>query len=112
MWWRRGRLQLHATEIWEAAGRPAVGQRPGEGEVIAQGADGEPVVRYSAIGPYIGVTGDLEGLSNWAGQGVGLVDRIQPAAEIVKELAEDAVRVLRKANDLIQGSASYKPAKD
>lgn len=102
-WDASGRALRNSTiEMWEAAGRPESGQRPGEGEVIAQGADGEPVIRYSAIGPYAGVTGDLEGLSNWAGQGVGLVDRIQPAADIVKELAEDAVRVLRKANDLIQ----------
>ena len=102
-WDAAGRSLRNSTiEIWEAAGRPAAGQRPGEGEVIAQGADGEPVVRYAAIAPYTGVTGDLEALSNWVGQGVGLVDRIQPAAEIVKELSEDAVRVLRKAGDLIQ----------
>ena len=60
------------------------------------------MVRYAAIAPYTGVMGDLEALSNWVGQGVGLVDRIQPAAEIVKELSEDTVRVLRKAGDLIQ----------
>ena len=96
-------LRNSTIEIWEAAGRPAVGQRPGEGEVIAKGADGEPVVRYSAIGPYTGVVGDLEGLSNWAGQGVGLVSRVQPAAEIVRELAEDAVKVLGRASILIQG---------
>ena len=34
-----------------------MGQGPGEGEVIAKGADEEPVVRYSAIGPYTGVVG-------------------------------------------------------
>ncbi len=95
-------LRNSTIEIWEAAGRPAVGQRPGEGEVIAKGADGEPVVRYSAIGPYTGVVGDLEGLSNWAGQGVGLVSRIQPAAAIVRELTEDAVKVLGRASILIQ----------
>ena len=48
------------------------------------------------------MTGDLEGLSNWAGQGVGLVNRIQPAADIVKKIAEKAVQVMRKANDLIR----------
>jgi len=102
-WGAAGRALRNSTiESWEAAGRPGDGHRPGEGEVIAQGEDGAQLVRYSAIAPYAGVTGDLEGLSNWAGQGVGLVDRIQPAAEIVKELTEDAVRVLRKANDLIQ----------
>jgi len=60
------------------------------------------VERYSAIAPYTDVTGDLEGLSNWAGQGVGLVNRIQPAADIVKKIAEEAVQVMRKANDLIR----------
>ena len=102
-WDAAGRALRNSTiEMWEARGRPGDGQRPGEGEIIAQGTDGAPIVRYASIGPYTGVTGDLEGLSNWAGQGVGLVNRIQPAAEIVKELAEDAVRVLRKADQLIR----------
>jgi len=30
------------------------------------------------------------------------VNRIQPAADIVKEIAEETVAVMRKANDLIQ----------
>ena len=46
------------------AGRPKSGLRSGEGEVIAKGANGEPVERYSAIAPYTEVTGDLEGLPN------------------------------------------------
>ena len=48
------------------------------------------------------MTGDLEGLSNWAGQGVGLVNRTQAATDIVKEIAEEAVQVMRKANDRIR----------
>ena len=32
------------------------------------GANGEPLDRYSTIGPYPGVTGDLEGLLNWVEQ--------------------------------------------
>jgi len=101
-WDANGRALLNSTtEMWEAAGRPALGERPGEGETIGHGADGEPIERYSAIGPYEGVTGDLEAMSNWAGQGVGLVNRVQPAGDIVQELSEDAVRVLRKANSLI-----------
>ncbi len=102
-WDAAGRALRNSTvENWEAAGSPEVGQRPGEGEVIAIGVDGEPVERYSAIGPYTGVTGDLEALSNWAGQSVGLVKRIQPAAEIVREIAEEAVQVLRRASALIE----------
>ena len=94
-------LRNSTVEQWEASGSPEVGHRPGEGEVIALGTNGEPVERYSAIGPYSGVTGDLEGLPNWAGQGVGLISRIMPAADIVKEITEDAVRVLENARTLI-----------
>ncbi|MCH7737632.1 MAG: nitronate monooxygenase [Chloroflexi bacterium] len=94
-------LRNSTIEKWEAAGSPEVGQRPGEGEVIAKGADGEPVERYSSIAPYSGVTGDLEGLSNWAGQGVGLIKRVQPAADIVREITEEAIAVLKKARTLI-----------
>ena len=102
-WDATGRTLRNSTiEVWEAAGQPATGQRPGEGEIIATGVDGAPVERYSAIGPYSGVTGDLEGLSNWAGQGVGLINRVQPAAEIVREIADEAVRVMRKASELIR----------
>lgn len=96
-----GRTLRNSTiDRWEAAGRPPSGQRPGEGEVIAE-RDGRPVVRYSA-GLFTGITGDLEAVGAWAGQGVGLVKRIQPAAEIVRELAEEAVRVLRDCAALVQ----------
>ena len=47
------------------------------------------------------MTGDLEALPNWAGQGVGLISRVMPAADIVKEITEDAVRVLKNAETLI-----------
>ena len=53
------------------------------------------------IGPYTDVTGDLEGLLNWAGQGVGLIKNILPAADIVKKITEDAVRVLENARTFI-----------
>jgi NAD(P)H-dependent flavin oxidoreductase YrpB (nitropropane dioxygenase family) len=32
----------------------------------------------------------------YAGQGVGLIDRILPASEVVRELAEGARRILRE----------------
>ncbi len=81
---------------WEAAGRPPVGQRPGEGEVIGQSAEGRPVPRYRWLTPTVGSTGNIEAMSLGAGQGVGLVTRSQPAADIVREVAEDAVRVFRR----------------
>ena len=47
------------------------------------------------------MTGDLERLPNWAGQGVGLVSRTLPTADIVKEITDDAVRLLENARTLI-----------
>ena len=74
------------AERWEAAGRPAPGSRPGEGEVIAHFASSEPILRYSPAPPMVGTTGEIEALSLWAGQSVALARRPQPAAEIVAEL--------------------------
>jgi nitronate monooxygenase len=74
------------AERWEAAGRPAPGSRPGEGEVIAHFASGEPILRYSPAPPMVGTTGEIEPLSLWAGQSVALAKQPQPAAEIVAEL--------------------------
>jgi len=74
------------AELWEAAGRPAPGSRPREGEVIAHFASGEPIVRYEPAPPMVGTTGEIEALSLWAGQSVALAKRTQPAAQIVAEL--------------------------
>jgi nitronate monooxygenase len=74
------------AERWEAAGRPAPGSRPGEGDVIAHFASGDPILRYSPAPPMLGTTGEIEALSLWAGQSVALANQRQPAAEIVAEL--------------------------
>ena len=74
------------AESWEAAGRPPPGSRPGEGEVIANFASGEPIVRYSPAPPLVGTTGEIEALSLWAGQSVALAKQPQAAAEIVADL--------------------------
>ncbi len=54
--------------------------------MIAHFADGEAIVRYETAAPMVGTTGDVEALSLWAGQSVGLARQPQPAAEIVAEL--------------------------
>ena len=73
------------AEMWEQAGRPALGGRPREG-VIARFASGEAILRYSPAPPLVGTTGEIEALSLWAGQSVALAKQTQPAAEIVAEL--------------------------
>jgi nitronate monooxygenase len=79
-------LDNSTAEAWEAAGRPAPGGRPGEGDVIAHFASGEAIVRYEPAAPMVGTTGDIEAVSLWAGQSVALARKPQPAAEIVAEL--------------------------
>jgi len=79
-------LRNSTAAAWEAAGRPPPGRRPGDGDVIARFATGEPIVRYEPAPPMVGTTGEIEALSLWAGQGVALATEQQPAADIVEEL--------------------------
>ena len=65
-------LHNSTAERWEAAGRPAPGSRPGEGEVIAHLASDDAILRYSPAPPMVGTTGEIEALSLWAGQSVAL----------------------------------------
>src|SRR5579864_6660313 len=83
-------LRNATVEAWEAAGRPSSGQRPGEGETVATTPWGAAMVRYASATPMAGAEGDIDALSLWAGQGVSQVGRIQPAAEIVREIMAEA----------------------
>jgi NAD(P)H-dependent flavin oxidoreductase YrpB (nitropropane dioxygenase family) len=74
------------AEVWETAGRPPPGSRPGEGDVIAHFPSGEAILRYEPGAPLVGTTGDIEALSLWAGQSVALARKPQSAADIVAEL--------------------------
>lgn len=81
---------------WEAAGRPESGNRPGEGDVVALSKSIGQIVRYRCLTPGQDTEGDIESLSLWAGQGVGLVKKLQPAAEIVHEVHDEASAILRR----------------
>jgi len=87
-------LRNTTWESWRAAGEPAPGMRPGEGETVATDELGFPVERYSNSCPVAGANGDVEAMALYAGQGVGLVQRIQPAAAIVREIAADAAAAI------------------
>ncbi|MDQ4038722.1 MAG: nitronate monooxygenase [Actinomycetota bacterium] len=84
------------TQAWEAAGRPAAPDRPGEGETVARTSAGQALLRYSDAPPLPGMTGDVAALALYAGQSAGLVRARQPAAEIVRELVDDAGRILNR----------------
>ncbi len=92
---------------WEASGSSPDGERPGEGEVIAHSADGSPVMRYSSALPRSGMVGEVEVMALYAGQGVGLISRLQSAHDIVKEVADEAIRTFQRcAQFLPQDNAS------
>ncbi len=66
-------LRNKTIQAWEAAGRPPTGKRPGEGEVIGTSRSIGPIVRYQSYTPGTHDDGDIDAMSLWAGQSVGLV---------------------------------------
>jgi nitronate monooxygenase len=56
----------------------------------------EQIVRFRGIPPFKGFNGHIEAMACYAGQSVGDVKRVQPAAEIVAELVESADRYVHQ----------------
>jgi nitronate monooxygenase len=83
-------LRNSTYERWEAAGRPARGARPGEGDEVARSPE-SPVPRYAVNLPRIDVEGDIEAMALYAGQGVGAIASVEPAAAIVERFAHAAL---------------------
>jgi nitronate monooxygenase len=50
--------------------------------------------RFQPLDIHGGVTGAIQAMPHWAGESVGGVKQLQPAAEIVRELADEAERLL------------------
>ncbi len=76
---------------WLDAGRPPIGDRPGEHDVVAHAADGTPIARYHVTQPHPNIVGEQEALALYAGQGVGLITEILAAAEIMDRLTAETV---------------------
>jgi nitronate monooxygenase len=75
-------LRNSTYDRWEAAGRPPAGERPSEGEEVAPG-----IARYAVNLPLSGIEGNVEAMAMYAGQGVGAIDAVEPAAAIVERFA-------------------------
>ncbi len=72
-----------------------------QGEVVGEYVDvntgkRSPIRRFQPLGIHTGVTGAIEAMPHWAGESVDGVKAVQPAAEIVRELADEAERLLRR----------------
>jgi NAD(P)H-dependent flavin oxidoreductase YrpB (nitropropane dioxygenase family) len=68
---------------WREAGFPAMGARPGEGEIVMSGEDGRGLPRYLVMPPLKGMTGDVTEGAMYAGTGVERVDSIETVADVV-----------------------------
>src|SRR5215469_4615708 len=65
------------------------------GRTFVSGAE-IPIQRFASMPPNIHATGDIESMSLLAGQSVGLIDEIRPAAEILRETINGAERLIRE----------------
>ncbi len=85
-------LRNRTLELWEAAGCPAAGKRPGEGDILATNATtGATKRRYAASTPMQGDRGTILEMSLWAGQGVEAIRDIPSAGELVGRLWKECL---------------------
>lgn len=73
-----------------------------QGDIVGESAwpsspkDRYEVRRFQSSTPTQLTSGEIRAMPLWAGESVGAVKRVQPAAEIVAELVEEAEQLLRK----------------
>lgn len=82
-------LRNRTFVLWDAAGCPPPGERPGEGEAIATRPDGSKVLRYDWRSPYRGMEGAVTECALYAGLSVDFVKDLPAAAELVERLWQE-----------------------
>ncbi len=100
MWPNAPHRALRTAFVEEWLGQEARGseQRPDE-PVIGQtrfGGQTIPLQRFMGLPPSANASGEIESMAMLAGQSVGMVQEIKPAATIVRELAEGARRIIEQ----------------
>jgi nitronate monooxygenase len=85
-------LRNRTLEMWEAAGCPPAGKRPGEGEILATNArTGATKRRYSATSPESDDRGAIREMALFAGQGVDAIRDIPSAGDLVARLWKECL---------------------
>jgi NAD(P)H-dependent flavin oxidoreductase YrpB (nitropropane dioxygenase family) len=96
-------LRTRFVEQWlgnEARAQESRTDEPVIGRTLI--ADREiPIQRFMSLPPSSRVTGDIESMALLAGQTVGLVKEIKSAATIVRELADEATRLIEQRLSVI-----------
>lgn len=79
-------LRNRTFVMWDAAGCPSPGKRPGEGDVVATGSDGTKLLRYKGRMPSRGLDGAVTDCPLYAGIGVEFVKDLPAAGVLVERL--------------------------
>jgi NAD(P)H-dependent flavin oxidoreductase YrpB (nitropropane dioxygenase family) len=88
---------------WVDRANETQGLRPGDppvGRTVVGGLE-TPVQRFASVPPNAHATGEIESMSLLAGQSVGLVSAIQPAAEIIRGMVDGTQRLIRQLRSLM-----------
>ena len=91
-------LRNRALDEWEAAGRPASGQRSGEGSIVGTmplAGTSIDLPKYGIFPPMLGFEGDLEQTALYAGESCRLIHAIKPAGQIVHDIVHEAQDILK-----------------
>jgi NAD(P)H-dependent flavin oxidoreductase YrpB (nitropropane dioxygenase family) len=89
-------LRTAFVEQWlgqEARGQESRPDEPVVGQTMI-GGQAMPVLRFMGLPPNCEARGDIDSMDLLAGQGVGLIREIKPAAEIVRDLVEEARQIV------------------
>ncbi len=79
-------LRNTTFEMWEAAGCPAIGNRPGERDAVVKSDEDNSVERYSINSPASFYTGNIEAMANYAGTSVDDIHDIPTVNELIDRI--------------------------
>ncbi|MDS0281848.1 nitronate monooxygenase [Halomicroarcula sp. S3CR25-11] len=88
-------VENETVRAWQASGDGET-DHPGAGDVVAETPDGTPVRRYEDSLAVPEMRGDVTELPLYAGQSVGGTQTVQPAGDLVTELADEALDALER----------------
>ena len=89
-------LRNSTLNIWEAAGCPTVGFRPGEMEQIALNSAGKIITRYDDTPPANDMEGDILACCLYAGLGCEKIGNIPTVAKLLPELWSERLKAEAK----------------
>lgn len=85
-------LRNSTYQIWEDAGFPPMGERPGEGDLVLTTQEGRSLPRYLVMPPKKGMNGDILAGALYAGIGVNKISSILSTADIVSSFKASLCR--------------------